>query len=116
MALQISYEDGTGTTHPEAYARIGKMIVENQPGGQKNVCVDVCIFASKTARDAGKLPVWGPQAFQLEQPAAVQPEPTGDNPNPIVVMECAVDPDTVTVADVYTFLKTKDQFSGGIDV
>lgn len=110
MALQIEFKDGSGVIHPEAYARIQKVIIENKPNGDKNVCSEVCIYASQFTHDAGKSPVWGPQAFQVEKPAKVQPKEGA------VVMECAVDPDIVTVTDCYNWLKTQDKFAEAQDV
>jgi len=109
MALEIEYSDGYGVTHPEAYARVQKVIIENKRG-VKNVCTEVCVYASGKAFSDGMAPVWGPQAYQVEQPAAVQPE------GEAVVMECAVDPDTVTVADTYVWLKTQESFKDSKDV
>jgi hypothetical protein len=116
VALQIEYEDISGVVHPAAYARISKIIIENPAGGQKNVSIDVCIYASKAARDAGKSPVWGPQGYQVQKPAAVQPEAKEGESVPVVVMECAVDPNKATVADVYAWLKTQEKYAGGMDV
>ena len=116
MALEIEYEDGSGVVHPLAYARISKLIIENPPAGEKNVSLDVCIYASKAARDAGKSPVWGPQGYQVQRPAAEQPKAAEGEPPPPVLMECAVDADKVTVADCYTWLKTQEKYTGGKDV
>jgi hypothetical protein len=135
MALEFEYEDAAGVIHSKAYGRIQKVIIENLVGGQKNVSLDVSIYASQTARDAGKYPVWGPQGYQVQDPAAVQPVakwgPQGyqvqdpaavqpvakkDEPTPEVVMECAVDPDTVTIADAYVWLKTQEKFKESKDV
>lgn len=96
MALKINYEDVSGTIHPEAYVRISKAIIENPVSGLKDVSIDVCVYSSQAARQAGKVPVWGPQGFQVQQDV--------------------VDPDTVTMAEIYTWLKSQDQFAGAIDV
>ena len=69
MALKINYEDVSGTIHPEAYVRISKAIIENPVSGLKDVSIDVCVYSSQAARQAGKVPVWGPQGFQVQQPA-----------------------------------------------
>jgi len=125
MALQIAYADKFGTDHPEAYAKISKVIIEGD-----NVSIDVCVYASQKARDEGKLPLWGPQGFNVVQPAAVQPEqpipiePEEHGPSlpaqparPIpILMESAVNADTVTKADTYTWLKTQELFANSIDV
>ena len=116
MALEIEYEDGSGVIHPLAYARIGKMIIENPAIGEKNVSMDVCIYASQATRDAGKAPVWGPQGYQVQKPAEVQPEAKEGETPPPLVMECAVDADKATVADGYIWLKTQEKYEGGIDV
>jgi hypothetical protein len=116
MALEFEYEDAAGVIHSKAYGRIQKVIIENLVGGQKNVSLDVSIYASQTARDAGKYPVWGPQGYQVQDPAAVQPVAKKDEPTPEVVMECAVDPDTVTIADAYVWLKTQEKFKESKDV
>ena len=120
MALQIAYADKFGTDHPEAYAKISRTIIDGD-----NVSVDVCIYASQQARNDGKLPLWGPQGFNVVQPAAVQPEqPEIEEPKPgqpikpapAILMEPAVNADTVTKADTYTWLKTQELFANSIDV
>ena len=117
MALQIEYEDHlSGVVHPVAYCRISKIITENPPGGQKNVSIDVCIYASQKARNGGKSPVWGPQGYVVQNPAKEQPEAKEGDPAPAVVMECAVVPDTVTVADVYGWLKGQPAYQSSKDV
>lgn len=115
MALKLRYEDKMGTVHPEAYARIGRRIHESKLDGSESVCVEVSIYASQAAREAGKRPVWGPQAVEVEQLAAVQPETKEGQPPPEPIMECAVDVDRATTADGYTFLKTLDKFKEATD-
>jgi len=111
MALQIVHDDVYGVNHPEAYARIQQVIVENKPIGGKNVQTEVWVYASKVARDTGKSPVWG-RTYRVEDVAKVQSVEEGAP----VVMKCAVDPDTVTVADCYNWLKTQDKYAEGKDV
>ena len=105
MALQITFEDVHGTTHPEAYARIQQTIITNKPGGIKSAQTEVWVYATQAAYAAGKSPVWG-RTYQVEQPSVADPE----------VMECAIDPDAATVADVYLWLKTQDAYKTSTDV
>lgn len=116
MALEIEFEDNYGVTHKAAYARINKVIIENPADGQKNVTAEVCIYVTEDARDAEKAPVWGPQAYPVQKPAEVQPKAPEGEPEPQVVMVCAVDPDKATVADVYTWLKNQDAYKESKDV
>lgn len=122
MAIALEFEDGFGVLHPAAYARIQKVIIENPANGEKNVTSEVCIYASQAAYDAGKAPLYGPQGMLVIQPAAVQPDTPvpveGEQIKPTLppVMECAVDPDTVTVADVYGWLHTQTSYKDAKDV
>jgi hypothetical protein len=117
MAIEIEFSDGYGVTHPAAYARVQKVIIENPEGGQKkNVTAEVCIYASKAAYDAGKTPVRGAHGLLVQQPVdGIQLAPKGKGINRLL-MECAVDPDAVTVADVYTWMKTQDAYKTSKDV
>lgn len=112
MALQINYEDARGITHPDAYIRVQKVIIEKLAGQDPNVTIDVVLYASKAARDAGKIPVWGPQGHMVQKLAAEQPKDPKEPP----IWECAVNPDTVTIADCYVWLKTQDKFKEALDV
>jgi hypothetical protein len=106
MALQIQFEDAAGVNHPEAYARVSHMIIENVPGREKNISVNVTVYASKKSRDDGKNQVWGPQGFQVQ-----------DTPiKTKVPQKAAVDPDSATVADIYAWLKTQEMFRKAKDV
>jgi hypothetical protein len=121
MALEIEFDDGYGVLHPAAYARIQKVIIENPPGRDKNVATEICVYHSQAAYEAGKTHLHGPQGLQVIKPADVQPptpEPKeGEEAKPVrPIYECAVDPDKVTVAEVYAWLKTQEAYSGGKDV
>lgn len=116
MALEIQYEDAAGVVHPQAYLRIDKIIIENPGNGSKNVSLDVSVYSSQEARDAGKSRVWGPQGYLVQRLAAEQPEAKDGEPAPQPVMECAVDPDTVTASDCYTWLKDQEKFIGAKDI
>jgi hypothetical protein len=104
MALEITYEDVYGSTHPEAYARIQQVIIENRPGGIKKVQIEICVYTSQIAYMTGKAQIWG-RIYQVEEPVK---EP--------LAMKCAVDPDTVTISDVYDWLKTQDAYKASKDV
>lgn len=108
MALQISFEIA-GISLPEAYARVKKFIVENPISGGANVSFDLEIYVNQKTRDAGKIPIWGPQGhtFMLGM-APVEGEE----------QLCYLDklPGDVVLADAYNYLKTLGQFKEATDV
>ena len=73
------------------------------------VQTEVWVYTTQAAYAAGKSPVWG-RTYQVEDEAAVQPEEGAK------AMECAVDPDTVTTADCYLWLKEQDTYKTSKDV
>lgn len=106
MALQISYTDDFGAEHPEAYARIQRLIVVNPVKGGKTAMIEVCIYHKKAAKTSGKRAVWGPRAMLVERPVVGDP----------TVMECAINPDNAKVSDCYVWLKTQPGFTESLDV
>jgi hypothetical protein len=94
MAIQIVFEDGAGVVHNEAYARAGKIIIENPVDGNPSLSADVCIYADEDRRRAGKSPVWGPQGFTFPLDSVAG----------------------ATVATAYQLLKALDEYKDGKDV
>jgi hypothetical protein len=96
MAIQISFEAPDGVVYPNAYVRIGKTIIENPRTAPKNITIEVVVHATKALKQAGKLPVYGPQGFNVDT--------------------AIVDPDVVKLNGLYAWLKLQPNFSGGTDV
>ena len=96
MAIQISFEAPDGVVYPEAYARISKTIIENPRGMPKNISIEVVVHATKALKQVGKLPVYGPQGFNVDT--------------------AVVKPDVVLLTELYAWLKLQPNFSGGSDV
>lgn len=110
MALQINYEDQSGTIHAEAYARVRKLIVDNLTTS-KSVTCEVEIFASVAAKTTGKTPLWGPQAYTFM--LGVAPEvPEGETQSQYYLNKL---PGEVAISDCYTYLKTLTPYQEGVD-
>lgn len=96
MAIQISFEAPDGVIYPLAYARISKTIIENPRNEPKNITIEVVIHATKVLKQAGFMPVWGPQGIGVDT--------------------AIIDPDVVNLTELYAWLKLQPNFSGGTDV
>lgn len=102
MALQLSLADtNVGLPAPAAYGRVVAIQVDVL---QSKVQVAINVYASKSAREAGKNPVAGGQ-FLADLVASGSSSP-GINPDA---------PEGIRT-NAYTYLKTLPDFSGSVDV
>lgn len=97
MALQISYDDKYGVTHPEAYCRVEYVAVRKSPAGYLTK-YRIDIYDSATNKD--KAAVGSVEQDYIDPKNSLAYDLGGDN----------------LLAQIYENAKTLDDFDGSEDV